>query len=117
MGELIVLENEAEIPQEIYSGSRGRWLRDLLRWNRMGHPDGRTLFVTEKVRERLFGVLEEEGKEASALSVEDVDIKALLEGGRVCVERTALDSILREHESDLTKDAKLRSWEKRMREV
>lgn len=115
MGELMVLENEAEIPADISGGSRGRWLRDLLRWNRMGHPDGRTLFVTEKVRERLFGTLEEEGKEASALEVGDVDVKALLEGGRVCVERAALDGILREHESDLTKDERLRSWETRIK--
>jgi large subunit ribosomal protein L4 len=117
MGELIVLGEEAEIPESIYWGSRGRWMRDLLRWNRMGHPDGRTLFVTSNIRERLFETLEEEGREARALEVGDVDVKDLLELGRVCVEKSALDEILRDRESDLTADMKLRAWEKRMRQV
>ena len=112
----MVLDNEAEIPESIYRGSRERWMRDLLRWNRMGHPDGRTLFVTSRVRERLFETLEAEGREARALEVADVDVKDLLELGRVCVEKRALDEILKARESDLTNDLKLRSWEKRMRQ-
>ena len=115
MGELIVLDNEAEIPQQIYKGSRERWLRDLLRHNHMGHPNRRTLFVTSALRERLFESLEKEGREARALEVGDVDVKDLLELGRVCVERGALERIFRERESDLAPAEKLRAWERRTR--
>ena len=115
MGELVVLGDEAEIPAQIYRGSRERWLRDLLRHNRMGHPDRRTLFVTDGVRERLFESLERDGKEARALEVRDVDVKDLLELGKVCVERAALERIFRERESDLAPGERLRAWERRVR--
>ena len=116
VGELVVLEDEAEIPVQISRGSRERWLRDLLRHNRMGHPDRRTLFVTSGVRERLFESLEREGREARALVVGDVDVKDLLELGRICVERGALERILRERESDLAPGERLRAWERRVRD-
>ena len=111
-----MLEDEAEIPVQISRGSRERWLRDLLRHNRMGHPDRRTLFVTSGVRERLFESLEREGREARALVVGDVDVKDLLELGRICVERGALERILRERESDLAPGERLRAWERRVRD-
>lgn len=114
MGELVVLDHEAEIPHTLHPGSRERWMADLLLQNRMGKSNRRTLFVTEGVRERLFECLEQDGRHASAREVEDVDVKALLEGGRVCVEKSALDAILREHESDLTPDQKLKAWERRV---
>ena len=118
VGELVVLENEAEIPQSIHTGSRERWLTDVLLHNHMGKTDRRTLFITSGLRERLFECLEKDGRHASARSVGDVDVKALLEGGKVCVEKSALDRILREHEDDLTPDQKLRTWERRLvREV
>jgi large subunit ribosomal protein L4 len=117
-GELLVVENEAEIPERIHKESRERWLGDMLLHNHMGKTDRRTLFVTAGMRERLFECLEKDGRHASAREVGDVDVKALLEGGKVCVEKRALDAILKEHESDLTPDQKLKAWEQRvLREV
>ena len=115
-GELVVLGEgeEAEVPEWVSRGSRERWVRDLLRHNRFGHPDGRTLFVTGAVRERLFGSLQEEGRDARALEVGEVDVKDLLELGRVVVERGALERMFREHESDLAPSERLGAWERRM---
>ena len=113
LGELLVLGDEAEIPRRINQWSRERWLRDMLRWNRMGHPDGRTLFVSRERREGLFGTLESNGREARALEVGDVDVKDLLELGRVVVEREALEWMFRRHESDLAPGLRLRAWQGR----
>lgn len=117
MGELVVLENHAEIPEDISQGSRERWLHDMLRHNHLGKREKRSLFVTSRVRERLFESLEEEGRDGRALTVEEVDVKDLLELGRVVVERAALERILREHESDLSAGEKLKAWQERMKGV
>lgn len=114
MGELVVLEGEAEIPEAVHWGSRERWLADMLLHNRMGKTDRRTLFVTSDVREKLFESLERDGRHASALMVGEVDVKALLETGKVCVERGALEEIFKRHESDLTPDLRLGAWERRI---
>ncbi|KAK5113751.1 hypothetical protein LTR85_010768 [Meristemomyces frigidus] len=114
-GELIVLETEAEL-LGVHPHSAQRYLKDMLRHNRMGHADGRTLFVTLERREGLFGVLESEGmgRDARALDVIDVDVKDLLELGRVVVEKSALDFIFEEHEDDLGPQQRLGAWERLM---
>ena len=111
MGELVVLGEEAEIPRDVHPASRERWMRDLLRWNRMGHPDGRTLFVTRQEREGLFRCLEQDGRDGRALAVGDVDVKDLLELGRVVVEREALEWMFGMHESDLIPTMRLKAWQ------
>ena len=101
-GELILADGEVDIAG-VHEHSAERYVRDMLRHNRMGHADGRTLFVTMERREGLFGALEGEkmGREARALVVDDVDVKDLLELGRVVVEQDALELLFAEHESDL----------------
>ncbi|KAK3703457.1 54S ribosomal protein yml6, mitochondrial [Vermiconidia calcicola] len=129
-GELIVLEGQPSIPEEIHQDSRERWMRDLLRHHRMGHADGRTLFVTryrsdslwESLRgQKVYGVGQRkvkdtvgDSRDARALTVEEVDVKDLLELGRVVVERGALERMLRGHESDLTPTQKLGAWRRMM---
>ena len=116
MGQLLVLEGEAELAHIAPASARVRFLREMLQHNRMGHADGRTLFVTLREREALFEALEEEkmGREARAEEVGDVDVKDLLEGGRVVVERGALERMLREHEGDLGAGLRLGAWRKGM---
>ncbi|KAK5136923.1 hypothetical protein LTR08_001430 [Meristemomyces frigidus] len=114
-GQLVVLEDEAEL-SGVHPHSAQRYLLDLLRYNKMGHADGRTLFVTLERREGLYAALEAEGmgRDARALNVLDVDVKDLLELGRVVVEKRALDFLLQEHEDDLGPAMRLGAWGKLM---
>lgn len=100
-GQLIVLDGEAEV--ERTGPGTARWMKELLSWNRMGHADDRSLFITRRVRENMFTALEMPGmgRHAKALVVEDVDVKDLLELGRIVIEKKALDMILKDHSSDL----------------
>ena len=115
-GELVLLDGKAELPDTIDKSSWERYVREMLGWNRMGHADGRTLFVTRREREGLFRALEGDkmGRHARVLEVGDVDVKDLLELGRVVMEKRALEWILKEHERDLAPALKLGMWEKMM---
>ncbi|KAH0360990.1 50S ribosomal protein L4, partial [Aureobasidium melanogenum] len=106
-GELVVLGGAAEI--DVEGPGAARWLKGMLRWNKWGNPSGGSLFVTAEPREKLFTALQQPGmdKEARALSLEDVDVKDLLEGGRIVIEKKALDKIFQKHSSDLQSRVKL----------
>ena len=112
MGELIVTDSEIDVPG-VSESSLERYVRDVLKWNGLGREGGKTLFVTDERREGLFSALEGDNmhRHARALEVEWVDVKDLLETGRVVVERTALEAMLEEHESDLGPRQKLSAWE------
>lgn len=106
-GELMLLDNEASldhVPRE----SRERYLRELLVHNHLSNASGRTLFVTLQRQESLYETLEagSMGKHALAKDVDDVDVKDLLELGRIVVEKRALHEIFMRHQSDL--DSRLR---------
>ncbi|KAK4965275.1 54S ribosomal protein yml6, mitochondrial [Elasticomyces elasticus] len=103
-GELILLEDQAEI-EGVHEHSAERYLKDL------------TLFVTRHFRENLFTALEGEGmgREARAEECGDVDVKDLLELGRLVMEKSALERILSEHQTDLAESEKLHSWSKEQR--
>lgn len=115
-GQLILIDGDAEL-EGVHEHSAERFLRDLLIHNQMGHAHGRTLFVTRHIRDNLFTALEGEkmGREALAKDCADVDVKDLLELGRVVMERRALEYILRTHEEDLGPQEKLGAWEAVMR--
>lgn len=106
-GELILLDTAAEI--EVEGPGAARWLKELLRWNKWGNTNGGTLIVTAEKREKLFAALQQPGmdKEARALTVDKVDVKDLLEGGRVVIEKKALDKIFQQHSSDLSSRVKI----------
>ncbi|THV77657.1 ribosomal protein L4 [Aureobasidium pullulans] len=106
-GELILLDTAAEI--EVEGPGAARWLKELLRWNKWGNTNGGTLIVTAEKREKLFTALQQPGmdKEARALTVDKVDVKDLLEGGRVVIEKKALDKMFQQHSSDLSSRVKI----------
>lgn len=106
-GELILLDTAAEI--EVEGPGAARWLKELLRWNKWGNTNGGTLIVTAEKREKLFTALQQPcmDKEARALTVDKVDVKDLLEGGRVVIEKKALDKIFQQHSSDLSSRVKI----------
>lgn len=67
-------------------------------WGRTGH---RTTFITSDHRPNLFTSLEMAGEHARALELQDVDVKDLLETGRIVIEREALREMIERHQSDL----------------
>lgn len=78
-----------------------RYADRILKYNGWGKENGRSLFVTEERRDNLFTAMEGLGKQGRCLEVDEVDCKDLLELGRVIIERSALQTILEEHQSDL----------------
>ncbi|KAH8171182.1 ribosomal protein l4/L1 family protein [Sarocladium implicatum] len=114
-GELIVCEDGMDLPMpEDYAAAPGQLFKDgleeaylekyvstLLRNLGLGRKDGRTLFVTGDRREMLFKAMEEVPEHGRALDLEDVDVKDLLETGKVVLERSVLKEMIEQHQSDL----------------
>jgi large subunit ribosomal protein L4 len=122
-GELVVTEDGLELPlpdeflalveagrlrgigleesTELEDGFVRRYMRDIMQGLQWGKDHGRTTFVTGDRRPNLFTSLEVAGEEGRALELEDVDVKDLLETGRIVIERQALREMIRRHQSDL----------------
>jgi large subunit ribosomal protein L4 len=100
-GELIICDNELSMDPP-----RAEWLKQIMKYNHWGKEDGRTLFVAEQQRSNLWDAFQRAGDYGRALTVEEVDVKDLLELGRIVIEKSALDMILEEHQSDLVLKAK-----------
>lgn len=121
-GELIVCEDgmELTLPPEfeklarmkiLKSAAQGdrvleqeyiaKYMRGVLDAHNLGNEDGRTLFVTEDKRKRLFEAMELNPREGRALPYDDVDVKDLLETGKVIMERRVLKEMIEAHQSDL----------------
>lgn len=95
-GDLIICEDGMDI--EI---SHPRYAEEMLLKNKWGKSNGRSLIITTSQRENLFKAMEENGGHGIVKAVGDVDVKNLLECGRLIIEKGALDIILREHQKDL----------------
>lgn len=94
---MIIVDDNIAIPK----GANPSLMRNIFVKNQWGKEHGRSLLVTERRKERLFKAVAEVGKEGRVLNWEDVDVKDLLENGRVVIERRALNKILSNHSSDL----------------
>lgn len=99
-GELIIMENGIDVEME-----EPRWITKIMERNHWGNADGRSLIVTRSRRHNLFEALGRAGGEGRAKTEADVDVKDLLELGRIIIEKRALDSILKNHSSDLNRTA------------
>jgi large subunit ribosomal protein L4 len=95
-GELIICEDGMDI-----EFPKTRFAKQVFQHNHWGNEDGRSLIITSSFRKNLFRAVRHAGEDGRALMEREVDVKDLLEMGRVVIEKTALDTILREHESDL----------------
>ncbi|KAH6680215.1 50S ribosomal protein-like protein L4 [Halenospora varia] len=95
-GDLIVCEDGMDIEYP-----KSRYVKQIFEHNRWGKPDGRSLLITQDFRTNLYQALEDAGDDGRVQQVDDVDVKDLLELGRIIIEKSALDQILREHQSDL----------------
>ncbi|OAQ95750.1 hypothetical protein LLEC1_07238 [Akanthomyces lecanii] len=78
-----------------------KYMRGVLAALRLGRQDGRTLFVTGTRRDWLYGAMESLPHEGRALDLPDVDVKDLLETGKVVMERSVLKEMIEQHQSDL----------------
>ncbi|KAK8164807.1 putative 54S ribosomal protein YmL6, mitochondrial precursor [Phyllosticta citrichinensis] len=95
-GELIVVEDNAEL-----SSNNPNFVREVFGQNKWGNADGRSMVVTTKRRPRLFDALGVAGETGRAKLWDDVDVKNVLSLGRLIFEKSALDKILEEHQSDI----------------
>jgi large subunit ribosomal protein L4 len=96
-GELIILDSKIMLPRH----TGGRLLSNIFEGNEWGKGNGRSLLVTGAYRERLFREMEDVGEHGLVKDIYDVDVKDLLETGRIVIEKHALDTLLFAHGSDL----------------
>jgi large subunit ribosomal protein L4 len=94
-GELIVCEDGMEI-EEAESG----YISEIFKQHGWGRRNGRSTVITSEFSGNLFTALEE-SNDGRALLEKQVDVKDLLETGRIIIEQSALDTILKQHRSDL----------------
>jgi large subunit ribosomal protein L4 len=104
-GELIIVD-KLNLGED--EGGKG-WIKELfarLGWGK-GHRRSTIISSLEDAEEKagIFAGLEDAEEEGRALMVDDVDVKDLLKTGRLVVEKTALDWMLRRHRSDLVRRA------------
>ncbi|KAI1776325.1 ribosomal protein L4 [Hypoxylon cercidicola] len=115
-GELLVCRDGLELPlpdefaslvaagelgDELQRAFKTKWARQVLDTNEWGRSCGRSTFITTTRRDNLFEAMGEVPNYGRALDVEDVDVKDLLETGRLVVEREALLEMIDRHQSDL----------------
>ena len=97
-GELIVVRNDDDIEM-----NEPRWMKKIMERNHWGNADGRSLIVTRDMLPNLFAALSGCPEDGRVRTEADVDVKNLLEFGRIIIEKRALDSILKNHSSDLNR--------------
>lgn len=116
-GELIVTEDGLELPlpedflqlaeaqvmdRELEDSFVRKYVHELMASMQWDRTFGRTTFITGDRRPNLFTGMEVAGENGRALELEDVDVKDLLETGRIVIERSALREMIKDHSSDLT---------------
>ena len=81
--------------------AKARYAKAIFEHNHWGKDDGRTLVIASQHQPKLAQALKFTGEDGRFQTVEEVDVKDLLELGRVVIEKSALDQVLSEHQSDL----------------
>lgn len=114
-GELFVCEDEMELPMPqgfelvankyMNDGLREaylkKYMKHVLHRLGLGHSDGRTLFITSNRQAVLYEAMEQLPWEGRVLNSGEVDVKDLLETGKVVIEKGALEGFINKHQSDL----------------
>ena len=119
-GELIVTENGMELPlpdeflqmaeagtlsHELENEWVAKYVRYMMAELRWGRAHGRTTFITADRRPNLATSLEVAAEQGRALTVGEVDVKDLLETGRIVLEIQVLKHLIESHRSDLMSNA------------
>ncbi|KAK4168976.1 ribosomal protein L4 domain-containing protein [Cladorrhinum sp. PSN259] len=115
-GQLIVTEDGLDLPlpddflelvqsnvlgRELEDGFISKYVGDMMEAMEWGKDHGRTTFITGDKRTNLFTAMDIAGENGRALELDDVDVKDLLETGRIVIERQALKEMIKMHQSDL----------------
>lgn len=115
-GELIVAQDGLELPlpndflqmvsaevlgRELEDGFVRKYMKQILDGLSWGKAHGRTTFITGDRRPNLFTAMDVAGEDGRAMLLDDVDVKDLLETGRIVIERSALKEMVKNHQSDL----------------
>lgn len=87
--------------EELIQGFKARWMRQILERNEWGKQHGRSTIITGSWKVDLFEAMDLVPSYGRALNLDDVDVKDLLETGRLIVERSALKEMIEMHQSDL----------------
>lgn len=99
-GELWVVRDRMQAPEQEH-GPASEVLRKIFRGNEWGKAFGRSLLITTLPDQRLYAGMEKIAQDGLVKDILDVDVKDLLETGRVVIEKEALDTLLLMHQSDL----------------
>ncbi|KAJ6033254.1 hypothetical protein N7499_009520 [Penicillium canescens] len=99
-GELIVVENSITLPEE----ATPFFVRNVATAHGWDQKKGRVTLITQKADERLFQAAEKFQKHVKCIDFADVDVKDMLETGRIVIEKEALHRLLRENSTDLNKE-------------
>lgn len=96
-GQLIIIDGDIAIGKS----ATPHLILDIFQQHGWGRDGGRSTLITNSRDEHLFSTVNEVGKHAKILHRKDVDVKDLLETGRLIIEKQALDRILDGHSKDL----------------
>lgn len=96
-GQLIVVDDKMSLPED----ASPWFMKHFFQAHRWGRNHGRSTLITDVVDDDLFAAIQELPQDARILERSDVDVKDLLETGRLIIEKKALDNILWSHSKDL----------------
>jgi large subunit ribosomal protein L4 len=96
-GELIIVDDKMPIPDD----ATPYLIKHMFKANCWGREHGRSTLITDTKDDHLFAMVNELSEHAKILDRRDVDVKDLLETGRLIIQKRALDKILSMHSSDL----------------
>lgn len=103
--DFLALAQAGQMPLQLQDEFVLRYLGQMMQALRWGQPYGRTTFVTTEERPNLFTSLGVAKMHGRAISLNNekhsLDVKNLLETGRIVMERSALNEIIKRHQSDL----------------
>lgn len=102
---------EGTLRPELRESFWRRYVHELMEAQGLGKATGRTLFVSESYRKNLWqGINAHGGEHGKAITVDNVNVKDLLERGRVVIERNVLRYLLAKHQSDLVTQVAIHGW-------
>lgn len=110
-GDFLDLVARGRVRPELQRSWWNRYVGEVLEKQGLGKAAGRTLFVAPERRETLWtGVNEHAGEHGLARTIQEVDVKDLLEKGKVVMERSVLRRIIAEHQTDLVSRVPIHGW-------
>ena len=111
-GELLVIAAKSDWDLEVPSPLL---LKNILGQHDLGRSGGRSLIITAREKENLAAAFREIPREGRTLPWWDVDVKDLLELGKIVIEKDALNIFLDKHLPEWKKlSADRKEWEERL---